>query len=518
MRNNGIGSWLDRRVQRSGTKLAVIDGDVELTYTELRDRAARIATALSAAGVEQGGRVALLGENSADFVAVLFGTEMLGAVFVPLNTRLAPGEIAFQLEDSGASVLVHDAALAPLAVGAVEHLENAGTGAAVPTRWVMGGEGEGAVVLKDLIAGAQPWTEDRAVDLDDLAVILYTSGTTGKPKGACLTHQNLTWNAFNVLVDFDVTSTDVSLQISPMFHVASLGMGVLPVLLKGATLVVEPKFVPARALELIQRHGITWMAGVPTTYQLLTEDPAWETTDISTVSKMTCGGSAVPLRVIEAYEQRGLRFTNCYGMTETSPGVTTLPPDRSREKAGSSGLSQFWTDFRIVDPMGEPAATGEPGEILVSGPNVIDSYWQRPDAASSWTDGWFRTGDMGYTDDDGFLYISDRIKDMIISGGENVYPAEVEAAILRMPAVQSVAVVGMPHEKWGEVPHAVVVLREEAQPFTAEDLQAFLAGELARYKVPKTLSIVEELPRTASGKIRKNILREQLSDPARPSD
>lgn len=345
---------------------------------------------------------------------------------------------------------------------------------------------------------------------EDLAVILYTSGTTGEPKGACLTHANLTWNAFNVLVDFDVASTDVSLQISPMFHVASLGMCMLPVLLKGATLVVEPKFIPSRALELIEKHGITWLAGVPTTYQLLTEDPAWETTDISTVSKMTCGGSAVPLRVIEAYEQRGLRFTNCYGMTETSPAVTTLPPDRSREKAGSSGISQFWTDFRIVDPMGEAAPSGEPGEILVSGPNVISSYWNRPDAAGSWEKTWFRTGDMGYTDADGFLYISDRIKDMIISGGENVYPAEVEAAMLRMPAIQSVAVVGVPHDKWGEVPHAVVVLRDGAQHLEASDVEAFLEGQLARYKVPKTLTVVEELPRTASGKIRKNVLREQL--------
>lgn len=504
MRNFGIGSWLERRFQRSGPKIALVDGDRTLTYAQLRDRSARIATALDHAGVEQGDRVALLGENSAEFVTALFGTELLGAVFVPLNTRLAPGEIAFQLEDSGAKILLHDAGLTQLAAGAVGNL-----GTELP-RWSLSHAQEGAPALEEQIADVQPWDQDREVAQDDLAIILYTSGTTGKPKGACLTHANLTWNAFNVLVDFDVASTDVSLQISPMFHVASLGMGVLPVLLKGATLVVEPKFIPSRALELIERHGITWLAGVPTTYQLLTEDPAWETTDISTVSKMTCGGSAVPLRVIEAYEARGLRFTNCYGMTETSPGVTTLPPDRSREKAGSSGVSPFWTDFRIVDPMGEVAPTGEPGEIMVSGPNVITEYWNRPDAANSWEENWFRTGDMGYTDADGFLYISDRIKDMIISGGENVYPAEVEAAMLRMPAVQSVAVVGAPDDKWGEVPHAVVVLRDGAQPITAADVQAFLDGQLARYKVPKTITVLDELPRTASGKIRKNVLREQL--------
>lgn len=505
MRNTGIGSWLDRRLERSGSKTAVIDGENTLTYVQLRDQAARIASALDAAGVRQGDRVALLGENSAEFVTALFGTEMLGAVFVPLNTRLAPAEIAFQLEDSEAKVLIHDVALTQLAAAAVANL-----GTDLP-RWTTQPNQDGTPSLGELTAEVQPWAEDREVGLDDLAVILYTSGTTGQPKGACLTHGNFTWNAYNVLVDFDVASTDVSLQISPMFHVASLGMGVLPVLLKGATLVVESKFIPGRALELIEQHGITWLAGVPTTYQMLTEDPAWETTDISTVTKMTCGGSAVPMRVIEAYEERGLHFTNCYGMTETSPGVTTLPADRSREKAGSSGISQFWTDFRIVDPMGETAPSGEPGEILVAGPNVIKEYWKRPDAVTSWEDGWFRTGDMGYTDDDGFLYISDRIKDMIISGGENVYPAEVEAAILRMPSIQSVAVVGVPHQKWGEVPHAVVVLRDGAQPITDQDLQDHLADKLARYKVPKTLTIVEELPRTASGKIRKNLLRERFS-------
>lgn len=503
MRNQGIGSWLDRQLEKSRTRTAVVEGDRELSYGQLHERSARFAAALERQGIRQGDRVALLGENSAEFVVVLFGTEMLGAVFVPLNTRLAPGEIAFQLEDSGARLLVHDVSLEPLAAAAA-----AQTGEL--DRWCLGASQTGAPSVDDLLADVEPFAGDPEVGLDDLAVILYTSGTTGRPKGACLTHGNLTWNAYNVLVDFDVASTDISLQVSPMFHVASLGMGVLPVLLKGAKLVLEPKFIPSRALELIEKHGITWLSGVPTTYQLMAEDPAWSTRDVSTVSKMTCGGSAVPMRVIEAYEKRGLAFTTCYGMSETSPGVTTVPPSRSKEKVGSSGLAQFWTDYRIVDPLGEDAETGVAGEILVKGPNVISEYWNRPDAASSWEDGWFRTGDMGYSDDQGFLYISDRIKDMIISGGENVYPAEVEAAILQMPQVQSVAVVGVPHEKWGEVPHAVITPIADAEAPDAEQLAGFLDGKLARYKIPKTVTVMEELPRTASGKIRKNILREQL--------
>lgn len=503
MRNQGIGSWLDRQLEKSRHRTAVVEGERELSYEQLHERSCRFAAALDRQGVRQGDRVALLAENSAEFVVVLFGTEMLGAVFVPLNTRLAPGEIAFQLEDSGARLLVHDARLEQLAAAAAAQAED-------PVRWCLGSSETGAPMVDELLADIEPWTGDPEVALDDLAVILYTSGTTGRPKGACLTHGNLTWNAFNVLVDFDVASTDTSLQVSPMFHVASLGMGVLPVLLKGARLVLEPKFIPSRALELIEQHGITWLSGVPTTYQLMAEDPAWQTRDVSTVTKMTCGGSAVPLRVIEAYEQRGLAFTTCYGMSETSPGVTTLPASRSKEKIGSSGLAEFWTDYRIVDPLGEDAEPGVAGEILVKGPNVISEYWNRPEAASSWEDGWFRTGDMGYSDDEGFLYISDRIKDMIISGGENVYPAEVEAAILQMPEVQSAAVVGIPDEKWGEVPHAVLTPVAGAQAPDAEQLRSFLDGRLARYKIPRSVTVMEELPRTASGKIRKNILREQL--------
>jgi fatty-acyl-CoA synthase len=339
-------------------------------------------------------------------------------------------------------------------------------------------------------------------------MILYTSGTTGQPKGALLTHGNITWNCFNVIVDFDFSSTDIALMISPMFHVAALDMGVLPTLLKGGTVVLESKFDPRRTLELIERHRATALSGVPTTFQLLCEHPDWPTADVSSLNKLTCGGSAVPMRVLEAYEARGLRFSNGYGMTETAPGATTLPADRSREKAGSSGLPHFFTDIRISDLLGGVAGIGEVGEIQIKGPNVIPGYWNRPQAAedSYAEDGWFRSGDMGYKDEEGFLFISDRIKDMIISGGENVYPAEVEQAILELDEVSSVAVIGMPDDKWGEVPRAVVVLRED-QHLSEDQLREHLDGRLARYKIPKSVVFVDDLPRTASGKIRKAELR-----------
>jgi fatty-acyl-CoA synthase len=523
--NLGIGSWLQRRRPKSGTKTAVIAGTRELSYEELARRAARLANAFRDRGVVKGDRVAYLGENDPSFLETLFAAGLLGAVFVPLNTRLAPPEIQFQLRDSGAALLVHAAALAglaergsaatevrarvvvvdaPLPDGAAPDGAPGGVGGA--------GSDSGSVeAFEDVVASGSEVAPDEPVGLDDGAMILYTSGTTGNPKGALLTHGNITWNCLNVLVDFDFSSTDVALMISPMFHVASLDMGVLPTLLKGGTVVLEAKFDPRRTLQLIQQHRATTISGVPTTYQMLCEHPDWDDTDLSSLNKLTCGGSAVPMRVLEAYERRGLRFSNGYGMTETAPGATTLPAARSREKAGSSGLPHFFTDVRVADPMDPeagPAAPGTVGEIQIKGPNVIREYWNRPEApADSYTpDGWFKSGDMGYKDPDGFVFISDRLKDMIISGGENIYPAEVEQAIAELDAVGSVAVIGVPDERWGEVPRAVVLLRDGAR-LTEEQLRGHLEGRLARYKIPKSVVFVEEMPRTASGKIRKADLR-----------
>jgi fatty-acyl-CoA synthase len=514
MENFGIGSWLERRRPKSGSKTALINGDRELSYEQLAGRSVRLASALRNGGVTKGDRVAYLGDNHPSFLETLFACGQLGAIFVPLNTRLAPPEIQFQLQDCGTETLIHARSLDVLAAAgaagtAVTRRISVDDSADAATSGSAGGQG--TTTAEDygsvLAAGADQYV-DEAVGLDDGAMILYTSGTTGNPKGALLTHGNIVWNCMNVIVDFDFVSTDVALMISPMFHVASLDMGVLPTLLKGGTVVLEPRFDPARTLELIEKHRATTISGVPTTYQMLCEHPAWDSTDLSSLNKLTCGGSAVPLRVLEAYEKRGLRFSNGYGMTETAPGASTLPAARSREKAGSSGLPHFFTDVRIADFDGTVAAPGAVGEIQVKGPNVIHEYWNRPAATSESyaPGGWFKSGDMGYKDDEGFVFVSDRLKDMIISGGENIYPAEVEQAITELDAVGSVAVIGVPDEKWGEVPRAVVLLREGAL-LTETDLRAHLEGRLARYKIPKSVVFVDEMPRTASGKIRKNDLR-----------
>jgi fatty-acyl-CoA synthase len=507
MHNHGLGAWLAKRRLKTPDKPALIHGEGEIvTYRQLADGTDRVSALLWHRGVRKGDRVAFLGENCPEFIQVLFGAAQLGAVFVPINTRLAPPEIAHVLTDSDARVLIHDAALA-------DRLAE-GIAAARVAHVIATGDGAGA--LTALLAGATGGHADADVALEDPAAILYTSGTTGKAKGAVLTHQNLTWVALNCLVDYDVVSTDVALMISPLFHAASLGMGALPVLLKGATIVLEKGFEPGRALDLIERHGVTMLSGVPTTYQLLADHRRWATTDLSTLKKLTCGGSAVPTRILNAYEQRGLSFSQGYGMTETSPGATSLAPEMTRSKQGSVGLPHFFTDVRIADEHGAMVPRGTVGEIEITGPNVFPGYLNLPEAtaAAFSPDGWFRTGDLGYLDADGYLYIADRLKDMIISGGENIYPAEIENLINDIDGVTGAAVIGVPDDAWGEVPWAVLTVKDGAS-VTLEDVRSRLEGRIARYKLPKNVVVVDELPRTASGKVRKADLRARFPGGAR---
>lgn len=503
MLNNGTGTWIARRRAKSKGDLAIVHGERRLTYEVFADRIDRLANALRARGVVKGDRVAYLGDNHPDFLVTFFACGVLGALFVPLNTRLAPRELEYMIEDSGARVLILHEESRPLARAAA-------WASGVEHRIVVDGEAESPAVeaIDDVLASSAGPVAEVEVSLDDPAMILYTSGTTGRPKGAVLTHGNLTWNALNVLVDYDITSDERALMIAPMFHVAALGMGALPTLLKGGALVLQQKVDPGAVLGAIEQHRITSLSGVPTTFQMLAEHPDWPSTDLSSVCKLTCGGSSVPLRVIEAYEARGLHFSSGYGMTETAPGATALPYRKAREHLGSSGLAHFFTDIRVVGADGVPVAPGEAGEIEISGPNVMKEYWLRPDATrDSHRDGWFRSGDVGVLDDEGYLTISDRLKDMIISGAENIYPAEIEQLIMERPEVHSVAVVGVPDDRWGEVPIAVVVKRSE---ITAAEILEHLTGRLAKYKIPRDVIFVEDLPRTASGKIRKRDLRGML--------
>ncbi|MET7372824.1 acyl-CoA synthetase [Micromonospora arida] len=503
MHQHGIGAWLAKRRLKSPDQIAIIHGDRSpMTYRQFADAADRISAVLRERGVGNGDSVAYLGENSPELLQVMFGAAQVGAVFVPVNTRLAAPEIGYVLADCAARVLIHDPDFAvPVASAAAT--------AQTPHIIVNGAGSVDRPGLAHLTRVAvTPFTDHADTAHEDPAAIVYTSGTTGRAKGAVLTHGNLTWVALNCVVDYDVVSTDVALMISPLFHVASLGMGALPVILKGATMVIERGFEPGRALAQIERHGVTMLSGVPTTYQLLADHPAWASTDLSTLTKLTCGGSAVPARILNAYEARGLSFSQGYGMTEAAPGATALPPTMTRVKQGSVGLPHFFTDVRITDAAGAVLPAGAVGEIEVAGPNVFPGYHGLPEAtAEAFTaDGWFRSGDLGHLDADGYLYISGRLKDMIISGGENIYPLELEQLLTEVDGVTSAAVIGVPDERWGEVPWAIVTVREGASVDTAT-VRARLDGRIARYKLPKNVVIVDELPRTASGKVRKADLR-----------
>jgi fatty-acyl-CoA synthase len=501
-RDHGIGSWPRRRARIAARELALVHEGREWTYGQVAERVDRLRTGLAGLGVEPGDRVAYLGPNHPAFVETMFATMAAGAIFVPLNTRLAPPELAYLLRDARVRALVWADGLDAVARAVLAE-------APVPLR-IVAGNGSVAAdhALEDAITSGTPDAPQVAVSRDDVAMIMYTSGTTGQPRGAVLTHDNLTWNVYHVLIDVDVTQEEVTLVSAPMFHTAALNQTFLPTFIKGGTAVLESAFDPQRTLELIAEHRVTWMFGVPAMFHALTLAPGWAQADLSSVRAVEAGGAPVPEELIRTYQARGLTFMQGYGMTEASPGVLFLRARDSLRKVGSAGTPCFFTDVDVVDDAGHSVPAGAPGEIAVRGPNVMRGYWRDDEATRSvLTDGgWFRSGDIAIRDDEGHLRIVDRKKDMFISGGENVYPAEVENALYAHPAVAECAVIGVPDERWGEVGRVFVVLREGHELDQAE-LERFLTGRLARYKIPHSLVRVAVLPRTASGKLLKKQLR-----------
>ncbi|CAM5418532.1 o-succinylbenzoate--CoA ligase [Streptomyces chartreusis] len=494
MRNEGLGSWPARRARKTPHRTALIHGGTPTSYAALHERTTRLAHALRERGVRRGDRVAYLGPNHPSYLETLFAAGMLGAVFVPLNTRLAGPEIAYQLADSGAKALLHAPSHAGLVAGLPGHTD-------VRTYLETGPEYEA------VLASSSDEPIDAPVTPDDTCIIMYTSGTTGRPKGAMLTHGNITWNALNVLVDTDLIADERALVSAPLFHTAGLNMLTLPVLLKGGTCVLVEAFDPDATFDLIARHRITFMFGVPTMFDQLSRHPRWPGADLSSLRILTCGGSPVPTPLIAAYQERGLTFLQGYGMTEAAPGTLFLDAEHAITKAGSAGVPHFFSDVRVVRPDLTPVDTEEPGEIVVRGPHVMPGYWGLPDeTAASFADGWFRSGDAARVDEDGYVFVVDRIKDMIISGGENIYPAEIEDVLLTHPGIAECAVIGVADDKWGEVPRAVVVPREGAA-LDPDEVLASLSGRLAKYKIPKSLVLADELPRTASGKLLKSRVR-----------
>ena len=495
-----------RRAQLNPERTALVFEEQQYTYGEFGDRVRRQAALLRAQGVCVGDRVGYLGFNHPALLETLFAAHTLGAIFVPLNFRLTGQELTFIINDAGIHTLIVDDALRPVIEPVRDEL-------CCRNFYTSESEASGWGHLSTARAEAQPLHSVVSVDQHDVAIIMYTSGTTGLPKGAMLTHGNIVWNNINASLAFGGSRDDVILTVAPLFHIGGLNVMTLGSFHTGSTLVLLRNFDPVQVLADIQRYRVSHMFGAPAMYLFMAQQPQFADTDLTSIKTLICGAAPVPESLIELYGERGIDFCQGYGLTETAPFSSFLTPEWAISKLGSAGQAPLYSDTRIVDNDNRPLPVGERGEICLRGPNIMKGYWNRPEATAEAIDmeGWFHSGDIGYLDEDGFLFICDRLKDMVISGGENVYPAEVEGALYRHEAIAEVAVIGMPDEKWGEAVTAIVALHS-GQELTLEDLREFAEPLLARYKLPLRLHIVDALPRNPAGKVLKFVLKEQLVD------
>ena len=494
-----------RRARLNPRRTALVFEGEKTSYAEFADRVRRQATLLRASGVCTGDRVGYLGFNHPALLETLFAAQALGAIFVPLNFRLTAEELTFIINDAGIHSLVVDDALRPVLKPARPRL---------CCRHFFGAESElqGWRHLPSERAAAQPLAAAVSVDQHDVAVIMYTSGTTGLPKGAMLTHGNILWNNINSSLAFGTSRDDIILTAAPLFHIGALNVMTLGSFHVGSSVVLMRNFDAGQALENVERYRATHMFGAPAMFLFMSQQPQFAATDLSSIVTLICGGAPVPESLIQIWGERGVSFCQGYGLTETAPFSAFLTSEWAISKLGSAGQPPLYSDTRIVDGDNRELAPGERGEICLRGPNIMKGYWNRPDATAEAIDaqGWFHSGDVGYVDEDGFLFICDRLKDMVISGGENVYPAEVDSVLYQHEYIAEVAVIGVPDTKWGEAVTAVVALHE-GRELTIEALREFAEPFLARYKLPSRLHIVAALPRNPAGKVLKFALKEELS-------
>jgi fatty-acyl-CoA synthase len=507
----GLGNWLYQRALRTPHRKALTFEGTTWTYAELQERIDRLAAGLRANGVCNGDRVGFIGFNQPSFVETLFAASRMGAIFVPLNYRLSAPELSYIIDNAGLHTLVADAPHRPV----IDTIR-----AELPCRRFFAADhsADGWTSVSDLIYAHEPLREGAKTVEDDVAIIMFTSGTTGRPKGAMLTHGNLWWNNINVLHAYDVLEDDVSLLVAPLFHIGGLNVNSLVIWQKGGHVVLHRNFDPKRCLEDIATYRVSTMFAVPAMLLFLSQQPEFALADLSTMRALICGGAPVPEPLMRIYAGRGIPINQGYGLTETAPFVTFLAPEWGMAKLGSAGRPPLFSELRLVDAngrdVGKPRANGE---VITRGPNIMKGYWNNPEATAAAIDpeGWFHTGDVGYLDEDGFLFIADRLKDMVISGGENVYPAEVESVLYDHPAVAEIAVIGLPDEQWGEAVVAVAALKQDST-LALEELRLFATERLARYKLPRRLEIVTALPRNPAGKVLKFELRAQFGAAARP--
>jgi fatty-acyl-CoA synthase len=497
--------WLKDHAEATPDRPAIrFEGRV-LSYGDAYDRARQLAGILQTRfRIRRGDRVAHLGYNSPDFILLVFACARLGAILVPLNWRLAPREHAYILGDADASLLLYEDGFQPVADELATFVPNC------------------RQVTLDRSSHGKPFLDegklpadglDAATSLDLPVLIVYTSGTTGHPKGAMLSQNALLWNARNAIAMQEITAQDHVLTTLPMFHVGGLNIQTMPVLYAGGVVTLHRRFDAGRFFQAVTEDRPSLTVLVPTQIIALQGHPEWLTTDFSSFRLITTGSSVVPAGLIEAVHARGVPITQVYGSTETAPYAAGLAIAETRSHAGSVGKAAPHCLVRVVDNDGVDCAPGRRGEILVKGPNVMSGYWRNSqETEAALQHGWFHTGDIGHFDEDGRLYVDDRKKDLIISGGENIYPAELEAILLEDERIAEAAVIAWPDEQWGEVALAVVVRKPEAVLDEAETLAIF-DGKLARFKHPKRVVFIAALPRNAMGKSQKFRLRDMLTEP-----
>ena len=502
--------WIKRHAERTPDKLALIDANSgrQFTYTQFNERVERLAHFLvQDLGLKRGDRISILAQNSTDYFEVLFACSKFGAVLNTLNWRLAPPELAYILGDCQPRLLIYEEAF-------TEQVTALRQDSSCEYYLCMGESAPSGewIYEQAILAGDPSGMEMPRLGYEDTWAILYTSGTTGRPKGAQVTYGNFFYNAVGMGQAIDLSSQDINLNVLPTFHLGGLGLYAGPILHAGGTLIVMRAFNAIELLELIEKWRVSVLLLVPSIYLMLDQIPDFGRYDLSSVRSWGSGGSALPPSLVEKFAARDILIQQGFGMTETGPTVFMIDRENAVRKAGSVGKPVLHTEVRILDRQGNELGPGEVGELCIRGGNVTSGYWNRPEAnAQAFVDGWLHSGDAARYDEEGFYYIVDRWKDMYISGGENVYPAEVENVLYQHPAVAEAAVIGLPDPKWQEVGLAVVVLKE-GQALTEGELIAFCQGKLARYKIPKSVVFQDSLPRTAAGKVLKRELKERYAN------
>ncbi len=499
------GNWLACWAQQEGQKNALIDleSGESTAYAELNLRADQVAHFLQDRfGLKQGDRVAVMGQNRVEQVELYFGLAKLGAILVPVNWRLAPDEAAYILSDSTPVLLFYGHDVHATVAAMRQGLWSGKTVSFDQEYPVLRAAASDAPVLTEGLTDESP------------AMILYTSGTTGRPKGAIQTHGMITWNAVNTVTGWDLRRDDITLTHTPFFHTGGWNVLTLPLLHRGATVVLARTFDPDQTVTAIDQYGVTVMFAVPTMYQMIWDSPNMQSASLKSVRFFDAGGAPCPVPLIEAFSGRGVVFKQGYGMTEVGPNCFFLDERDAIAKAGSVGFAALHLDARVVNDQGELLPAGEIGQLQLPRPVVCGGYWNNPAATKAAIDeaGWFSTGDLFRVDEDGYHYVIGRLIEMYISGGENVYPAEIERVLYAVPEVTEAAVIGVADQRWGEVGMAFVALDSGAAgKISAESLLEQCRRKLANYKVPKTVVIRESLPKGPSGKILKTVLRDSLA-------